>query len=79
MEAVKHPMFAYAHCAAGDRGWEIFLIESRERLCADMREGDAKALCEFLNYIGDINKKWDVPGEQIAAIYRMIKDNPPGT
>lgn len=43
-----------------------------------MKQYDAQSLCEFLNIIGGIHAKWDIPGEQIAAIYRMIKDNPVG-
>lgn len=77
METVKQ-IFGCAKWTEGERGWEIFHIAYQERLCADMKQYDAQSLCEFLNIIGGIHAKWDIPGEQIAAIYRMIKDNPVG-
>jgi hypothetical protein len=70
------PQFAAAHWTEGPRGWEIVHIGTRERICADMKEHEAHAVVAILNQLWAFRREIpDIPVLQIAAIWRMIKDN----
>lgn len=67
--------YAVAHHGQGERGWEIYDVGSRSRICADMNEGTAKSLCALINAASPLAVEYSIPAVQIAAIWRMIKDN----
>ena len=65
--AVQHSM--------GDRGWEIVAVNSRNRVCADMTEHTARSLCALINAAAPLASEYNIPAQQIAAIWRLVKDN----
>lgn len=68
-------VFFYAAYTGGERGWEIGVSATRERVCADMREYAAKELCDLLNAAYALHKTYDIPATQIAAIWRIVKEH----
>lgn len=71
---MKEP-YAVARHSDGDRGWEIVAVNSRNRICADMYEGTAKSLCALINAAAPLAEEYNIPAQQIAAIWRLVKDN----
>lgn len=71
---MKEP-YAVARHSDGDRGWEIVAVNSRNRICADMVEHTAKSLCALINAASPLAEEYDIPARQIAAIWRLVKDN----
>ena len=72
---MKDKPYVVAQHSIGERGWEIVEFSSRDRICADMREGTARAICALINEAYPLVDEHHIPVRQIAAIWRLVKDN----
>ena len=72
---MKDEPYVVANHTTGERGWEIVAVSSRNRICADMYEGTAKSLCALINAAAPLASEYNIPAQQIAAIWRLVKDN----
>lgn len=72
---MKDDPYVISHHSMGERGWEIVAVNSRNRICADMTEHTARALCALINAASPLAEEYDIPALQIAAIWRLVKDN----
>ncbi len=74
IELPNEPYFYAAH-AAGPRGWEIGETLTRNRVCADMTEETARGICALLNAAFPLVAEYGIPSTEIAAIWRIVRDN----
>lgn len=72
---MKQEPYFYAQHTTGERSWEIGVTASRRRICADMTETVARDICALLNAAAPLATEYSIPAQQIAAIWRMIKEN----
>ncbi len=63
-----------AHSDAGERGWEIGVLSSRDRVCADMTERTAKHIFYLLCHATEFHWRQGIPFEQIIAIWRLVEE-----
>ena len=72
---MKDDPYFYAQHTTGERSWEIGVTASRRRICADMTESVARDICALLNAASPLATDYNIPVKQIAAIWRLVKDN----